>query len=168
MKTINLLLLTVIFFSCSQAQEKPISKSTESKTMFEIVKTDQEWKQELEPEAYKTLCGGETERAFTGKYLNHKAEGTYACAACKNPLFSSATKFDSGSGWPSFFNQIDKGAILEKIDNSYGMKRIEILCAKCGGHLAHVFEDGPAPTGLRYCVNSVALGFMPLDSLKTK
>lgn len=168
MKTINLLLLTVIFFSCSQAQEKPISNKKEANSKFEIVKTDKEWKESLDPEAYKTLCGGETEKAFTGKYLHNKEKGTYCCAACKNPLFSSTTKFDSGSGWPSFFNQIDKGAVIEKVDNTYGMRRVEIVCAKCGGHLGHVFEDGPAPTGLRYCVNSVALGFVPLDSLKTK
>lgn len=163
MKIFKLFLLSTLFFSCTQAQEK---KTEESK--FEIVKTDKEWKQELDPEAYKVLCGGDTERAFTGKYLYNKEVGTYCCAACKNPLFASSTKFQSGSGWPSFFNQIDDDAVIEKIDNSYGMRRVEILCSKCGGHLGHVFDDGPEPTGLRYCVNSVSLDFIATDSLKTK
>ena len=163
MKIFKLLFLSLFFFSCSQAQEKKVEESK-----FEVVKTDKEWKQELDPESYKVLCGGETERAFTGKYLYNKAEGVYACAACKNQLFSSTTKFQSGSGWPSFFDQINDKAITEKVDNSYGMKRTEILCAKCGGHLGHVFEDGPAPTGLRYCVNSVSMTFLPKDSLQNK
>lgn len=168
MKIFNLLILSLFFFSCTQAQEKVYENTSQETPKFELKKSDKEWKAELDPESYKVLCGGETERAFTGKYLYKKAEGTYGCAACKNPLFASDTKFESGSGWPSFFDQIENGAIVEKIDNSYGMKRIEIVCAKCEGHLGHVFEDGPPPTGLRYCVNSVSMTFIPKESPKTK
>lgn len=122
--------------------------------------------QNLDDFQKKVICGGATEKPFTGKYLYNKAEGIYACAACQNPLFTSATKFDSGSGWPSFFQQIDKTAVKEKIDTSYGMKRVEIVCAQCEGHLGHIFKDGPEPTGLRYCVNSASLFFLPSDSEK--
>lgn len=161
MKIFQLLFLSLFFFSCTQAQDKTSEVPAPTTSKFEINKSDSEWKKELDPESYKVLCGGETEKAFTGKYLYHKAKGTYACAACKNPLFASSTKFESGSGWPSFFDQINENAIVEKVDNTLGMKRIEILCAKCGGHLGHVFEDGPPPTGLRYCVNSVSMTFLP-------
>jgi peptide-methionine (R)-S-oxide reductase len=124
-----------------------------------IKKTDAEWKAALSPEQYRVLREKGTERAFTGKYNIHKEKGMYVCAGCGSPLFSSDTKFDSGCGWPSFFEALDKEKIKEVRDISFGMIRIEILCAKCDGHLGHVFDDGPKPTGLRYCVNSLSLDF---------
>ena len=128
-------------------------------TIKKIVKTDAEWKETLSPEAYHVLREQGTERAFTGEYWNNKEKGTYLCRACSLPLFSSDTKFKSGTGWPSFYQPIDKAHIEEEIDNSYGMRRVEIHCARCGGHQGHVFPDGPKPTGLRYCINSVSLKF---------
>ena len=129
------------------------------KTSEKDMKTEEQWKQELTAEQYRVLreCG--TEPAFTGKYYKHKEDGTYVCAACGAKLFSSDTKYDSGSGWPSFYAAIDKEAIKEEVDTSYGMRRIEIKCAACDSHLGHVFPDGPNPTGMRYCVNSVSLDF---------
>ena len=122
-----------------------------------------EWKLTLTPQQYKVLreCG--TEPPFSGKYVNHKENGTYVCAGCGNELFSSDTKFESGSGWPSFWDQVSEDAIEMRVDKSHGMKRIEIICKKCGGHLGHVFDDGPNPTGLRYCVNSLSLDFKPAE-----
>ncbi|MFW9769064.1 MAG: peptide-methionine (R)-S-oxide reductase MsrB [Candidatus Thorarchaeota archaeon] len=124
-------------------------------------KSEEEWKMELNPEQFKVLrqCG--TEAPFTGKYVYHKEKGTYVCAGCGNDLFSSDTKFESGSGWPSFWDQLSEDAVERKIDNSHGMHRIEVVCKNCGGHLGHVFDDGPNPTGLRYCINSLSLDFKP-------
>jgi peptide-methionine (R)-S-oxide reductase len=124
-----------------------------------VVKSDAKWQQELTPEQYHILREKGTERPFTGRYWNLKEDGTYVCAGCGQELFSSGTKFDSGCGWPSFYDAMDSGNIETHDDYSHGMHRIEVLCRRCGGHLGHVFEDGPAPTGQRYCINSASLQF---------
>ncbi|MCA9556468.1 MAG: peptide-methionine (R)-S-oxide reductase MsrB [Myxococcales bacterium] len=126
-----------------------------------VVKTAAEWRAILTPEQYRVLRNKGTERAFTGAYWNEKHRGVYRCAACGLPLFSSDTKFDSGTGWPSYYAPIARDAVDTETDSAFGMTRTEILCARCGGHLGHVFDDGPPPTGLRYCVNSASLQFVP-------
>ena len=127
--------------------------------MEKLEKSETEWRSKLDPQRYAVLREGATERPFTGALYNNHEDGTYACGACGTPLFGSETKFESGSGWPSFFTPLDAGNITEIVDRSHGMKRTEVRCAKCGSHLGHVFDDGPAPTGLRYCINSLALDF---------
>jgi peptide-methionine (R)-S-oxide reductase len=126
-----------------------------------VVKTNTEWKKLLTPEQYHVLREKGTEIAFTGKYWNEHKKGTYRCAACGLELFSSDTKFESGTGWPSFWQPIAKANVREIADRTLGMERVEVECARCGGHLGHVFDDGPPPTGLRYCMNSVSLTFVP-------
>ncbi len=130
-------------------------------------KTEEEWKHCLTPQQYHVLREKGTEQAFTGKYADHHDRGMYTCTACGAELFSSDTKFESGTGWPSFWAPADKESVEEKQDRGFMMNRTEVLCKNCGGHLGHVFEDGPNPTGLRYCINSLSLGFRKKEQNQT-
>lgn len=172
MKKIALLLILAVLqtlTACSQNKTAPKSEAqTKSKNPYysrtdtkKLNVSDAEWKKVLSPELYEVSRHAETEMAFTGKYWDTDVKGTYYCAACGNKLFESTSKFSSQCGWPSFFEQDNKNSTIEKPDNSLGMERIEVLCARCGGHLGHIFDDGPPPTGKRYCMNSIALDFEP-------
>ncbi len=151
-----ILALGLFLPACSQSEKK---KETIANSTFKVTKSDEAWKKQLTPIQYKVLREKGTEIAFSGEYWDNHKKGTYVCAACQLPLFDSQTKFESGTGWPSFYKPIHDNAVLKIEDNSGGMVREEIVCSQCGGHLGHVFEDGPKPTGLRYCMNSAALKF---------
>ena len=133
-----------------------------------ISKTDDQWREQLSPEQYRVTRRAGTEPPFTGKYWNSKDAGTYKCVCCGQPLFTSDTKFNSGTGWPSFYQPVNENAVATHTDQTYGMKRTEVRCSSCDAHLGHVFEDGPAPTGLRYCMNSASLNLAPVEGSPEK
>jgi peptide-methionine (R)-S-oxide reductase len=153
------LLCGIAVLACSSAPAQ--SKQHRPSAKDAVIKTDAEWKKILSPQQYHVLREAGTEQAYTGKLWDNHVEGTYVCAACGQELFSSKTKFESGTGWPSFWAPIKKTAVETETDMTLGMERTEVTCARCGGHLGHVFDDGPKPTHLRYCMNSVAMLFKP-------
>jgi peptide-methionine (R)-S-oxide reductase len=158
-KLLIVLFLSFIAISYTYCQKNKAVEKHIEESEFEVSKTKEEWKAILSPEEFDVLRGKGTEYAFTGEYYDFKGKGVYSCAGCGSELFDSDTKYNSGCGWPSFSDAIDNKAVRLVEDKSYGMDRLEVVCSRCGGHLGHVFEDGPKPTGLRYCINSVSLDF---------
>ncbi len=160
-----LVVVAAISIACTtscKAPAKPVEEGTEvAEHEFPVQKTEDEWREELTEEEFHVLREAGTERAFSGEYYDETTDGIYHCAGCGNELFDADDKFKSGTGWPSFTRPLDEGAVVEREDASHGMSRTEVVCSDCGGHLGHVFTDGPEPTGLRYCINSVALELKP-------
>jgi peptide-methionine (R)-S-oxide reductase len=156
---LNISIVFMLMVMCTTVACQNRNSEKQITTNLSSVPMNDDWKSKLTPEQYYVLREKGTERAFTGKYWNHKENGVYACAGCGEELFTSTTKFDSGCGWPSFYDVMEQGKIKTEKDYSFGMVRIEVMCGKCGGHLGHVFDDGPRPTGLRYCINSVSIDF---------
>jgi len=154
----------MIFISLGSCAQKNNPSKTQKEP--EIKLSEKEWRAKLTPQQYFILREKGTERAFSGEFVMTKEKGTYKCAGCGEPLFTDEMKFESHCGWPSFDREVEGGKIVQTVDNSHGMQRIEITCAKCGGHLGHIFDDGPTKTGQRYCVNSLSLTFEPKKASK--
>ena len=178
-RTVLLLLVASSLQFCTYSQSAPSTKTTSMNTdkknpvysnadTGKVEMTNEEWKKVLSPEVYQIARQRGTERPWTSKYEGFKEKGTYYCAVCGNGLFVSDTKFESGCGWPSFYEPVSKGSIIYKPDNTHGMKRTEVECGRCNSHLGHVFDDGPPPTGLRYCINGVVLDFKKAQAAEEK